>query len=111
MPNRKRRYADFAGTFLLWVEEAPDHPPPLTWSGHVLMRPTPYNSIKEPWYEPPFSASSEAKAKKDVEETIRNHPAFHVFAHRLSELEWSESNLSEDEWEEKRARFITGHDE
>jgi hypothetical protein len=54
----------------------------------------------------PFPATSETAAKKDAENTIRNNPFFRDYAGRVGELQWKESELSEEEWEEKRNRFI-----
>jgi hypothetical protein len=98
MAHRIRWCARFAGTFLPWVDKTdtnPSHP----WTGHVLSR-HPFKPCDEN-----YPCPNEEVAKEAVENTIRN--GFAGYAHRLEkELKWEACDLSDDEWEQERARFI-----
>ena len=45
MPNRKRWYAELAGTILLWAEEVPENPP---WEAFILRRPRMMGFVESP---------------------------------------------------------------
>jgi hypothetical protein len=50
---------------------------------------------------------NEEIAKEAVESTIRYDVSFGKYAHRLDkELKWQACDLSEEEWEQERIRFI-----
>jgi len=113
MPNRKRWYAELAGTILLWVEEAPDHPnsPPFAWQGTVVRRPLALRidgpeDHTIPFDPDPFFEKSAKAAMDGAEKTVINSPFLCEYAHRLGELKWREWELSDQEWEEWKARFM-----
>lgn len=109
MPIRKRWYAELAGTILLWVEEAPDHPnnPPFAWQGTVVRRPLELED-RTIRFDPDrfFERRSAEDAMKSAEITVVNSPSLCEYAHRLGELKWREWGLSDQEWEEWKARFM-----
>ena len=43
---------------------------------------------------------------KSAEITVVNSPSLCEYAHRLGELKWREWGLSDQEWEEWKARFM-----
>ena len=112
MPNRKRWYAELAGTILLWVEEEPDNPP-FPWRGFILRRPQkavfegPGGPVKLTLQHKgdSFLDKSEKSAMENAERSVRNDRASHDYAHRLGELKWREWELSEEEWEKQSKRF------
>lgn len=112
MPNRKRWYAELAGTILLWVEEEPDNPV-YPWRGYVLRRPQVLESAEGPvQLAPPlgdtFTEKSERAAIESVESTIQNHRAFQEYGHRVKELNWKQWELSEEDWKKHCKSFVAG---
>jgi hypothetical protein len=114
MPNRKRWYAELAGTFLLWVEEVPDNPP---WKAYILRRPRlgavefPAGKFIEFQISPTresFIARDENIAMESAETTIRNDPDYRDYAHRVGEMKWQKSEVSDEEWQERCAKFVQG---
>ena len=100
MANRIRWCARFAGTFLLSIDKT-DTVPGDPWIGHLLSR-SPVRPCDES-----FPARDEQIAKEAVENTIRYDLDFGRYAHRLDkELNWKPCDLSEEEWQQERTRFI-----
>jgi hypothetical protein len=112
MPNRKRWYAELAGTFLLWVEQVPDNPP---WKAYILHR-FQAGAIQNLAGESvkiqilatreSFMARSESVAMDSAETTIRNDPDYREYAHRLGEMKWRECEISDEEWNVRCAQFV-----
>ena len=114
MPNRKRWYAELAGTILMWVEEVSDNPP---WEAFILRRPmagamvNPEGElvpVQIPATRESFVARNESIAMDACETTIRNGPTYSEYAHRLPEVKWQECEVSDDEWKARCAGFIAG---
>ena len=114
MPNRKRWYAELAGTFLMWAEHVDENPP---WRAFILRRPSVgalVNSegelvpVQIPATSENFIARNEQIAMDGCEATIRNVRAYSEYAHRLPELKWQECEVSDDEWNARCAQFVTG---
>jgi hypothetical protein len=112
MPNRKRWYAELAGTILMWAEEVDDNPP---WNAYILRRPmagamaTPEGElvpVQIPATRESFVARDERIAMDACETTIKHDPAYSEYAPRLPELNWQECEVSDDEWNARCARFV-----
>lgn len=117
MPNRKRWFAELAGTFLLWVEEVAENPP---WEAFILRRSrmgVVENAAGQLFtvqiLETPesFVARSEGIAMDAAETTIRNDRRYQEYAHRLGEMKWQECDVSDEDWQERCARFLRGDEE
>lgn len=115
MANRKRWYAELAGTILLWVEEAPENPnnPPFAWRGTVLRRPLKLQLDGPETRTIQFSLDafferSAKTAMEGAEKGVSNSPSpfLREYAHRIGELKWREWEGSDEEWDAWKARFM-----
>lgn len=112
MPNRKRWYAELAGTILLSVEEVQDNPP---WKAYILRRPRlggvgstegEFIPFQTPATRESLIARSEVIAMEAAETTIRNNPEYKDYAHRLGEVNWQECEVLDEAWQERCAKFV-----
>ena len=114
MPNRKRWVAHFANRFLLWIEDVPDNQP-FTCRGHILPRPEKLSvllpsedrviDVVLTHPDDPFNSPTVATAMKDTLNTFR-YGEFSGYAHRLSEIQWEERDISDEEWDRERNHFM-----
>lgn len=115
MPNRKRYYAELAGTILMWAEDGHGNPP---WKAFIQRRPiaammpnaegemVPVEISATP---ESFVTRTEKLAMDLAVTTIRQDPKYQDYAHRWEEIEWHECDVPDDEWDARCARFIAGN--
>ena len=106
MPNRKRSYAELAGTILLWVQEETTELP-FTWTGHVLRRQRYFDAPDTPGpLLDCFRDTSEETARSKTVRTVEGSLVLSEYAHRLGELTWMTCNESEADWGKRVREFL-----
>lgn len=106
MGNRKRWYAELAGTILVWVEEWSTNDPPFTWKAYLIRRPLKIGEQICEFCPDQFDDKSKESAIGNVSLTIRNASQFREYAHCLDGLRWYECDLPEEEWNSQVRHFI-----